>query len=34
MKDETAGISIKELVGLELKVQSFFVDDSGEDKKI
>ena len=33
MKDETAGIAIKEFVGLNLKMYSFLVDDSSDHKK-
>ena len=33
MKDETAGVAIKEFVGLNLKMYSFLVDDSSEHKK-
>ena len=33
MKDETAGVTIKEFVGLKPKMYSFLVDDSSERKK-
>ena len=33
MKDETAGVAIKEFVGLKPKTYSFLVDDSNEHKK-
>ena len=33
MKDETAGVAIKEFVGLKPKMYSFLVDDSSEHKK-
>ena len=33
MKDETAGVAIKEFVGLKSKMYSFLVDDSSEHKK-
>ena len=33
MKDETAGIAIKELVGLKSKMYSFLVDESDEHEK-
>ena len=34
MKDETAGVTIKELVGLKPKMYSFFIDESSEHKKM
>ena len=34
MKDETAGVAIKELVGLKPKMYSFFIDESSEHKKM
>ena len=34
MKDETAGVAIKELVGLNPKMYSFFIDESSEHKKM
>ena len=34
MKDETAGVAIKELVGLKPKMYSFFIDESREHKKM
>ena len=33
MEDETAGVAIKEFVGLKLKMYSFLIDDSSEHKK-
>ena len=33
MKNKTAGIAIKEFVGLKAKIYSFLVDDSSEAKK-
>ena len=33
MKDETAGVSIEEFVGLKPKMYSFFVDDNSEHKQ-
>ena len=33
MKAETAGVAIKEFVGLKPKMDSFLVDDSSEHKK-
>ena len=33
MKDQTAGIAVKELVGLKSKMYSLLVDDNGEIKK-
>ena len=33
MKDETAGVSIEEFLGLKPKLYSFLVDDSSEHKK-
>ena len=33
MKDETAGVGIKEFVGLNPKMYSFLLDDSSEHKK-
>ena len=33
MKNKTAGIAIKEFVGLKAKIYSFLVDDSSEGKK-
>ena len=33
MKDETTGITIKELVGLQPKMYSFLVGDNSEHKK-
>ena len=33
MKDETAGVAIKELVGLKRKMYSFLQDDNNEHKK-
>ena len=33
MKDETAGVAIKEFVGLKPKMYSFLVDDNSEHKK-
>ena len=33
MKDETAGVAIKEFVGLKPKMYSFLVDDSSEHKE-
>ena len=33
MKDETAGVAIKELVGLKSKMYSFLVDESDEHEK-
>ena len=32
MKDETAGVAIREFVGLKSKMYSFLVNDSGEHK--
>ena len=34
MKEETAGVAIKELVGLKPKMYSFFIDESSEHKKM
>ena len=34
MKDETAGVAIKELVGLKPKMYSFFIDESSKHKKM
>ena len=33
MKDETAGVTAEEIVGLKAKVYSFLVDDSKKNKK-
>ena len=33
MKDEAAGVQIKEFVGLKRKMYSYLVDDNSEDKK-
>ena len=33
MKDETAGVSVEEFVGLKPKMYSFFVDDNSEHKQ-
>ena len=33
MKDETAGVSIEEFVGVKPKMYSFFVDDNSEHKQ-
>ena len=33
MKDKTAGVAIKEFVGLKPKMYSFLVDDNSEHKK-
>ena len=32
MKDETAGISIKEFIGLKTRMYSFLIDDNSEHK--